>query len=43
MKLETFMNIIALLKATLNGKSYISTHVFVNTKCIIKHEASKFL
>ena len=33
-----FVNKITLLKATLNGKSRISTNIFVNTKCInMKH------
>ena len=30
-------------KSYLNSKNRISTHMFVNTKCNIKHEVSKFL
>ena len=32
-----------IVKATMSGISCISTHIFVNINCIIKHEASKFL
>ena len=37
LKLAISVNMIILLKATMNGISYISTHIFVNTNCIIKH------
>ena len=43
LKLAISVNLTILLKATMNGISYISTHIFVNTNCIIKHEASKLL
>ena len=36
-----FVNMIILLKATLSGISHISTHIFVNINCIIKHQASE--
>ena len=38
-----FVNMIQLQKATMSGISDISTHIFVDSNCIIKHEASKFL
>ena len=40
---EVLVNMIILLKANLSGISHISSHIFVNVNCIIKHEASKFL
>ena len=43
LKLDIFVNMTILQKATMSGISDISTHIFFNINCIIKHEASKFL
>ena len=43
LKLAIFVNMIILVKGTLSGKSCISTHIFVNINCIIKHEAPALL
>ena len=37
LKLAISVNMIILVKATMSG---ISTHIFVNINCIIKHEVS---
>ena len=41
--MQNYHCIMILPQSSLHGKSHISFHTFVNTKCIIKHEASKFL
>ena len=43
LKLAISVNMIILLKGTLNGKSSISTVIFVNTDCMIKNKESKSL